>query len=214
MDQQSNPGPSKSAEDIGKELSNVNPSIKSKISELFNKKGPKKARVPVVTPEVKAGVRKFHRKQVTAVCVDQNTFAVPNRKLRDCLVKEGKIKEFYIGKNENDSEVMEKLSLMFPKYLLEYLKVTGSKDLIPADLSQCGCVLDIVDGANLYVRGELKEKNVKNTGGTHIINSIIVGNTTSSQVRVSHEQPRVLAQVIKAPQHFDTGTCRHYFRII
>ena len=156
------PGPSavkESAKDISSELGSVNERVRGKIQDLYGRKKAKPPTNPKESKTIKGA--KFHRKEVTVFCVDLKTFAVPTRKQRDCLVKEGKVQETFLGKSESESEVMEimeKLNLLFPDYVLTFLKVIGSKGLIPADMSGCS-VMDIVDRINLYVRGEKKPRD-------------------------------------------------------
>jgi len=110
----------------------------------------KKKKLKVETPS-------FHRKKITVVCVNNETFTTPGRKARDALVKEGKIKEMYAGKNENQNELFDKICRLFPKTSIELLKVTAAKDLLPIDISEIESILEVLDGSNLYVRDRKRE---------------------------------------------------------
>ena len=55
-----------------------------------------------------------------------------NRKVRNQLVEDGKIREIYIGKNESESVIVDKLHRVFPSNnSFVFLGVTSGKDLIP-----------------------------------------------------------------------------------
>ena len=102
---------------ITQDLSNPNEKMKEKIKQLFGRaKHPTMPKQVVKSSKTKpCHVSKpFHRKRITVVCVDRKTFSTPNRKARDKLVEEGKIKEVYIGKTGIQSAVIEKFRKYFP----------------------------------------------------------------------------------------------------
>ena len=80
---------------------------------------------------------KLQIKHGTIVTLDPKTHAVPKRKARDKLVEDGRVQELLIGMNESETEVCRKIQEKMSKFLgersFQYMAVSSSSDIIPAE---------------------------------------------------------------------------------
>lgn len=155
-----------SGKTISEDLANPTDPLKQKIQELFGRA--KTSPIPSLKTVKSAPPKKpaMHRKRITVVCIDKNMYTIPSRKARDKLVEEGKVKEVFVGKNEGEAVILEKLHRLFPSSSNDsfvLMKSTTGRDLIPASLTGEGAaLLEITDGASLYV----KKKNIQELAGS------------------------------------------------
>lgn len=107
-------------------------------------------------------------------------------------------------------EVIEKLSHLFSNCCLTFLKVTGSKDLIKADMSNCSSVLDLLDGPLCQGRENSKKGSRccirKCVDCPNIVNSIIAA---SSNVELSHVKSVPGSHGISSHPHHSKAVLAH-----
>ena len=169
-----------SSRQIAQDLSNPNEKVREKIKELFGRKHPPMPKHTI--NKQKNRVSKplsLHRKKVTVVCVDDKTFSIPTRKIRDKLVEEGKIREMYIGKAETKSVITDKIKKLFNTAShVQFLKATSARDLLPVTFSdedvQGDSILELIEGNNLYVRASPPAQHTLHAGSSAVQSSLPV----------------------------------------
>lgn len=84
--------------------------IKERIQHIFGRKRSSLS-LPKNVPKQKRPkpIPHAHRKKITVLCVNEEVYSVPNRKLRDTFVKQGMVKEIYVSKNERISDTMDRM---------------------------------------------------------------------------------------------------------
>jgi len=198
---------SSQASDISTQLGKPGNDVKYKIQSLFGKKRAAPLPIKSTPKKMKLSEKSSHRKKITVICVDQKTFSLPSRKVRDAFVQENLVKETYISKNENLQDTMERFKSLFPK-----------RALIPVDLSEEESLMNVIYSDSIYVRGTTRDDpgkkevqavsqtqqcSISGQSQTSVKQLILQGNQSTVYV-CPKPTPNVIAKVV-ASESFNLG---------